>query len=151
MSIEYTYEIISVDQKARCMEIVYRSENRQTMHIGARLPFENEALEDVVASFSPVAYWAEQDAVVIDVAVGTTGKITPQVQETRPAPDVIRGRRNFLLAETDWTQLPDAKLTEQELAKWSAYRQALRDVPQQAGFPDTVVWPSVKNIPVAIL
>jgi hypothetical protein len=75
MSIEYTYEIISVDAAARCMEVVYSSEGRQTMHIGARLPFEGESLESVIASFAPVAYWAEQEAPVVIPEVGTGGAI----------------------------------------------------------------------------
>ena len=54
--------------------------------------------------------------------------------------DQGRARRNALLAACDWTQLPDSP--EANRAAWSAYRQALRDVPEQPGFPATVVWPS---------
>jgi hypothetical protein len=77
MSIAYTYEIVSVDPAARCMEIVYSSEGRQTMHIGARLPFEGESLESVVEMYSPVAYWLEQEAPVVVPQVGTTGSMSP--------------------------------------------------------------------------
>ena len=45
MIIQYTYKIINVDTTARAMEILYVSEGRQTMHIGARLPFEGETIE----------------------------------------------------------------------------------------------------------
>jgi len=41
----------------------------------------------------------------------------------------FRGRRNELLAESDWTQLPDAQLSAEQKAQWAAYRQALRDYP----------------------
>ncbi len=44
--------------------------------------------------------------------------------------DDIRRIRNQKLAESDWTQLPDAPLTAEQKAEWAAYRQALRDVPQ---------------------
>lgn len=47
-----------------------------------------------------------------------------------------------LLAACDWTQLPDVPLTRAERAGWAAYRQALRDLPQQAGFPDSPTWPT---------
>ena len=50
--IPYTYEIISVDQQARVMEVVYSSPGRQTMHISARLPFVGESLEAVIQMFS---------------------------------------------------------------------------------------------------
>jgi len=50
----------------------------------------------------------------------------------------MRQRRDALLAETDWTALSDSTLT----TDMAAYRQALRDVPEQAGFPYTIIWPS---------
>lgn len=51
-----------------------------------------------------------------------------------------RAERNRKLAESDWTQLADAPVDQ---AVWSAYRQALRDVPAQAGFPHDVTWPEL--------
>jgi hypothetical protein len=49
-----------------------------------------------------------------------------------------RMQRNTLLLESDWTQVADAPVDQ---AAWAVYRQALRDISQQAGFPATVVWP----------
>lgn len=49
-----------------------------------------------------------------------------------------RSQRDTLLTQTDWTQVADAPVDK---AAWAAYRQALRDVPQQAGFPVTITWP----------
>jgi hypothetical protein len=51
----------------------------------------------------------------------------------------VRKRRNKLLSASDWTQVADAPVDQ---AAWAAYRQALRDIPQQEGFPATVVWPT---------
>lgn len=48
-------------------------------------------------------------------------------------------RRNQLLADSDWTQLPDVPLATKEA--WATYRQALRDITAQPGFPENVVWP----------
>lgn len=53
----------------------------------------------------------------------------------------VRSERDRLLAATDWTQLKDSILSDVEMVLWQGYRQALRDVPQQAGFPMTVEWP----------
>jgi len=50
-----------------------------------------------------------------------------------------RSRRNGLLAQTDWTQAADVPQATKDL--WAPYRQALRDVPQQSGFPTEIVWP----------
>jgi len=60
-----------------------------------------------------------------------------------PAPvsysDMLKIVRNYRLRESDWTQLPDVTLSN--IAEWNIYRQALRDIPAQEGFPRTVVWP----------
>lgn len=78
MDITYTYKIISVDEAARCMEIIYSADGHQTMHIGARLPFEGEALEDVVKAFAPVTLWTELSMAVVAPEVGVSGTITPE-------------------------------------------------------------------------
>lgn len=81
MSIEYTYEIVSVDATARCMEVVYSATGHQTMHIGARLPYEGEALESVIAMYAPVRYWEEQQLPVVIPQVGVTGTVAHVVPE----------------------------------------------------------------------
>lgn len=50
-----------------------------------------------------------------------------------------RSKRDSLLAQTDWTQAADVPQATKDL--WAPYRQALRDVPQQSGFPTEIVWP----------
>lgn len=57
----------------------------------------------------------------------------------------VRSIRNQLLRESDWTQLADAPLTAEQKEAWRTYRQALRNVPEQSSFPDTVVWPVLEN------
>lgn len=52
-----------------------------------------------------------------------------------------REKRDELLAETDFLLLPDYPISEEALEALKAYRQALRDVPEQAGFPKTIEWP----------
>lgn len=54
---------------------------------------------------------------------------------------VARAERDARLAACDWTQLPDAPLDNAQRAAWAEYRQGLRDVPRQAGFPGAVEWP----------
>ena len=51
--------------------------------------------------------------------------------------------RNFLLSDSDWTQLGDAQLTTQQKADWVTYRQKLRDIPQDQteASAATVVFP----------
>jgi hypothetical protein len=52
-----------------------------------------------------------------------------------------RAERGNRIAASDWTQVADAPLTQNERARWREYRQLLRDVPQQPAFP-TVIWPT---------
>jgi len=55
--------------------------------------------------------------------------------------DKIRTERNALLVKYDWTiNSPD--LTDDKKAEWKTYRQALRALPEQAGFPWGVTWPT---------
>jgi hypothetical protein len=77
MSITYSYEVIAVNEQARCMEIVYTADGRQTMHIGARLPYEGETLEQIVRMYEPVRYWEEQQLAVVVPQVGVTGTLAP--------------------------------------------------------------------------
>lgn len=56
----------------------------------------------------------------------------------------IRLKRDRLIAACDWAMMPDAP-TDKDA--WAAYRQALRDVPQQQTFPLDPVWPSAPNCP----
>lgn len=50
----------------------------------------------------------------------------------------VRAERDAKLASSDWTQVADATVDK---AAWATYRQALRDIPQQAGFPYNVIFP----------
>ena len=51
----------------------------------------------------------------------------------------VRATRNDKLKECDWTQVVDAPVDQ---TAWATYRQALRDVTSQEGFPWTVEWPT---------
>jgi len=55
----------------------------------------------------------------------------------------VRTQRGEKLKECDWTQVADALLDAPvDKAAWATYRQALRDVTAQAGFPWTIDWPT---------
>jgi len=74
---------------------------------------------------------AEMDAQAAVYAAGA---------DSRKAAEV-RTERNTKLAATDWTQAADVPQTLKD--SYVSYRQALRDVPQQSGFPNQVVWPEL--------
>ena len=52
-----------------------------------------------------------------------------------------RQKRDRLIATTDYLVTPDYPISDDRLAKVKIYRQALRDIPEQAGFPRTITWP----------
>lgn len=52
----------------------------------------------------------------------------------------IKDERNKLLADTDWTQLPDVPEVTRKF--WVEYRQALRDITEQVGYPLNISWPT---------
>jgi hypothetical protein len=51
----------------------------------------------------------------------------------------IRQQRNAKLTACDWTQIADAPVDK---TAWSTYRQSLRDLPKESGFPWTITWPT---------
>ncbi len=58
---------------------------------------------------------------------------TPPVTERQ-----IRRERDLLISQTDWWATSDRTMT----AEQTAYRQALRDITDQAGFPTDITWPT---------
>jgi hypothetical protein len=61
--------------------------------------------------------------------------------ETAQAAANVRADRDRRIAETDWMVIKHLELNENIPGVWEVYRQALRDVPAQAGFPWEVTWP----------
>lgn len=78
---------------------------------------------------------AEADQNMEDI----TGSWPPAVDPLLQMENDVRGERNILLFKSDWTQLTDAPVSQ---AAWAAYRQQLRDIPKQSGFPNNVIWPT---------
>ncbi|MGE4422556.1 MAG: tail fiber assembly protein [Pseudodesulfovibrio sp.] len=79
-----------------------------------------------------------EDLVYWEVAVSA---VVDEVARDAAKAEEVRARRDRLLAESDWTQLADAPLDDEEKTAWATKRQAWRDVPQQGGFPWAVAWP----------
>lgn len=100
----------------------------------------------IEGEFDDVSYYIENDAAVqippqpsqYSVFDFTTKQwvLNPDLASA----DVLTAR-NKLLFSTDWTQIPNNPLTSEVQAEWAAYRQELRDIPQQSGYPYNVVWP----------
>ena len=79
---------------------------------------------------------------------GITHTIAEQEAAYRATKDeeqakAVRADRNQRLADCDWTQLADSPLDADAKLAWQLYRETLRMVPEQAGFPWSVEWPPV--------
>lgn len=53
----------------------------------------------------------------------------------------VRAIRDAAIACSDWTQMPDSPLTDEKRAAWAAYRQAMRDLPDNYVAPGPIPWP----------
>lgn len=99
--------------------------------------------ETDVGDLQPVAIPA---GVAVDIGHGYDGK-TFAAPAPAPMPqasaDDVRAQRDALLTASDWTQLADVPAATR--TAWAPYRQALRDVPTQAGFPGAVTWPKAPS------
>ena len=80
---------------------------------------------------NPDGSWTATPRTADDIAARLTIANTQQAA-------AVRADRNARLAATDWTQIADSTADK---PAWAAYRQALRDVPAQVGFPQSVTWP----------
>ena len=63
---------------------------------------------------------------------------TPTVEQLAES---ARAKRNQLIAETDYLMMPDYPVPVEVRASVETYRQSLRDITEQAGFPDLIDWP----------
>jgi len=97
-----------------------------------------------IKNLAPEAEWVMRDGVIewlsADIPQPTDEEIEAEVERLiaeQPAKEA-RAQRNRLLVESDWTQVLDAPVNHET---WAEYRQALRDLPQQAGFPTEITWP----------
>ena len=72
---------------------------------------------------------------------------TPEeiAERTDPQAFAVRAERNQKLANCDWTQLTDSPLSADAKLAWQLYRETLRMVPDQPGFPWDVQWPPEPN------
>lgn len=102
-----------------------------TESLGQAKIIEYEAMPEFDSSTQMVENYIEEDETtvyhkkrVVDISLDELG-------------ESVKDKRDVLLAATDIEALSDRTMSD----AMTAYRQALRDVPQQAGFPTDVVWP----------
>ncbi|CAB5221911.1 Phage tail assembly chaperone protein [uncultured Caudovirales phage] len=58
------------------------------------------------------------------------------------AEDIAKNKAKSLLAESDWSMMPDVPITKGKKIEWMDYRRALREIKLQSGFPNDIKWPN---------
>jgi hypothetical protein len=121
-------------------DIVYRTPDNKVINCNVKF-----AEFDEVHPFSASASDIEEHGVNIynDIVSGKYGPIAAYVPPEPPTTEQlwanVRVERNKLLRNSDYTQMPDFNPST-KLA-WAAYRQALRDLPQNQTDPANITWP----------
>lgn len=69
-----------------------------------------------------------------------------EAEKREEAEKSVRAKRDSLISETDYLLASDYPISAEDLEAVKVYRQALRDVPQQEGFPYDVVWPELPEV-----
>jgi hypothetical protein len=102
--------------------------------------------EKPIPSFDPITQWCNlSDTPVLESGSWVLPWVVSAKSEEQMADELVsekgnlRARRNEKLQMSDWTQLGDSPVNKEA---WATYRQALRDVTGQKGFPWTIIWPT---------
>lgn len=110
------------------------------------LTLEGDALDRYLRGFYPSQHFDRKEKLKNGVknAEAVRAKVRPlpitELSDEAVAYNV-RVQRNQLLAQTDWTQLSDVQFSNELSEAWRTYRQALRDITAQSGFPKNILWP----------
>jgi len=145
----YSYEILKIEPRHKFLSVRYFAEGKDNYFKNFNPEdFSTEAIVEVIQNFFPnvKAHWDYQTTAqeTADLETGAIAELT----YTEPAPvlknnisieSAKRLERDRLLQQTDWMMFSDTATPSQA---WLDYRQALRDVPSQAGFPDNITWPT---------
>lgn len=99
----------------------------------------NQIIQGIMITDPAQYYWTGESVETIPVRPSYTHEFDYQSKTWKVSESAVRVLRDTLLAQCDWTQLPDVPLETK--TAWATYRQALRDITNQPGFPDVIEWP----------
>lgn len=111
---------------------------------GRALVCVRENIKKLTSEEGEISYSAvEYSTTVIAKGFAITDEFVAKLKAADDANEAkrIRSLRDKLLAECDYIMLTDVEKTTAERNAWKTYRQALRDIPEQSGFPWDVVFP----------
>lgn len=105
----------------------------------------DEEMRELIRKFSQEEGYCEKRGEDLSWSLEKIPEKTEEEKLTE-ARQSVRSKRDSLISDTDYLLCADYPISAEDLKAVKAYRQALRDVPQQEGFPFEVVWPELPTI-----
>lgn len=127
----------------------YKKSSGQILGVIQTIDIEIQLSNDegyVEGAYNDTEFYIEDD-VPVSMPTRPTGFVVfdyetkSWVADVVQASETVLSQRFNLLSQSDWTQIPNGPLTTEKQAAWADYRQELRDITQQSGYPFNVVWP----------
>lgn len=111
-----------------------------TIHDG-KGNYVNNTATNTFSKYSELAEWCNKhNAMIVDQ--GDYYEAVPIPEPTvQELASMVRSQRDAKLSATDYLVVPDYPISPEDLEAVKVYRQALRDIPEQSGFPKNVQWP----------
>lgn len=94
------------------------------------------------AKYTEAAIWCNANNAMIEDKGDYYEVVAVPAPTTEELATQARSQRDALIAATDYLMATDYPLTDEKRQELTVYRQALRDVPEQSGFPTEIVWPT---------
>ena len=150
---EYKFEILKAEPRHKVMNVKYSAEGKDDFYkVFNPIDWSEENIRHLIHDFASavIQHWNFQDTAPDSCPLAVGVEMTDSAQaapvdylhehyEVPPLSERVRMQRNVLLQETDFHALGDTTVMDSDM---STYRQALRDVPTQSGFPENVTWPT---------
>lgn len=138
------YDVVNFDPESGVLE-VYIHELGSKLSI--EIPIENnkfiegDELLRYISGFIPVHSIQRKKQLKTVKNANEFKQFINKINNEESLSKSIRALRDLELTKSDWTVLPDTGFTEKQIEIFKKYRQELRDVPQQQGFPNNIIWP----------
>lgn len=116
--------------------------NTVVRYEGAKRIEENNTAPNTYAKYAEAAAWCNANNAMIEDKGDYYEVVAIPAPTTEELAVQARSQRDALIAATDYLMATDYPLTDEKRQELTVYRQALRDVPEQPGFPTEIVWPT---------
>lgn len=116
--------------------------NKITRYEGMKEIKEDNPAPNTYAKYAEAAAWCNVNNAMIEDKGDYYEVVAVPAPTTEELAVQARSQRDSLIAATDYLMATDYPLTDEKRQELTVYRQALRDVPEQPGFPTEIVWPA---------